>query len=226
MEIKRKYKDVTGVVYGRLTVLGCVGKGKSHYLWECICECGNKVTIAINNLNSGHTKSCGCLSIEKIIDRSFKHGNAIRGELTGEYLSWASMKVRCLNETSKFYSNYGGRGIGIYQPWIDSFEEFLKYIGPKPTADHSLDRYPNNDGNYEPGNVRWATKKEQSYNRRSNRWYQYSGLKMIMNDWAKKIGIDHRTLSYYLRHHSMEEAYLHYTKNKSNFIPYAFGYIQ
>jgi hypothetical protein len=84
---------------------------------------------------------------------------------TPEWRTWAHMKSRCLSPSSHAYADYGGRGITVYQPWIGSFEAFLAYMGPKPTPEHSIDRI-DNDGNYEPGNVRWATAFEQIHNRR------------------------------------------------------------
>lgn len=85
---------------------------------------------------------------------------------TPEWSAWHMMKQRCNLKTSKKYKDYGGRGITVYEPWLESFTEFYKYIGPRPSKKHSLDRI-NNDGNYEPGNVRWATANEQNSNRRS-----------------------------------------------------------
>lgn len=93
---------------------------------------------------------------------NFKHGMV----LLREYKIWSAMKNRCLNPKNSNYSDYGGRGIKIYEPWIHYFQAFYEYLGPRPTPQHSLDRYPDNDGNYEPGNVRWATKLEQTQNRR------------------------------------------------------------
>ena len=85
---------------------------------------------------------------------------------TPEYRAWSLMKDRCLNPKSSNYPDYGGRGIKVYEPWVADFMAFYNYVGPKPTPWHSLDRYPDNSGNYEPGNVRWATKLQQTQNRR------------------------------------------------------------
>lgn len=96
---------------------------------------------------------------------NFKHGLIH----TPEYVAWYAMKDRCLNPNSSNYAYWGGRGVGVYAPWVDDFTLFNAYVGPKPTPSHSLDRFPDKNGNYEPGNVRWATKLEQTQNRNSLR---------------------------------------------------------
>lgn len=99
------------------------------------------------------------------------HGHTIKhlrkngGSLT--YVSWQAMLQRCANENVSNWRLYGGRGIRVHQQWIDNFETFLEYMGPRPSAAHSIDRFPDQNGNYEPGNVRWATAKQQGRNTRS-----------------------------------------------------------
>jgi hypothetical protein len=88
---------------------------------------------------------------------------------TPEYKCWQQIKARCLNPAHRAYPNYGGRGIGMHLAWVDDFEAFYAYVGPRPSSQHSLDRYPNNNGGYEPGNVRWATPEQQNRNRRPHR---------------------------------------------------------
>jgi hypothetical protein len=88
---------------------------------------------------------------------------------TPEHAAWGSARDRCTNPHSSSWANYGGRGIGMCPEWAASFEAFLAHIGPRPSPSHSLDRYPDNDGHYEPGNVRWATKREQDRNRRTTK---------------------------------------------------------
>lgn len=117
-----------------------------------------------------------------------KHGHAAGRRRTPEYQVWSNMRGRCLTETHPQFENYGGRGITICQRWLDSFRDFLADVGPRPSDKHSLDRYPNNDGNYEPGNVRWATRMEQCRNTRQNRILTLNGEAMTVVEWAERLG--------------------------------------
>ena len=107
-----------------------------------------------------------------------KHG----GWGTPEYKAWGAMIARCGRQKHREYPNYGGRGISVHAEWRNDFAAFLAYIGPRPSLEHSLDRFPNNDGNYEPGNVRWATPLEQAQNRRSQRGARGPGAKLTEDD--------------------------------------------
>ncbi len=106
-----------------------------------------------------------------------------------EYNAWAGMIQRCFNENDPSYHRYGGRGITVAPTWRASFAAFLVDVGPKPSPEHSLDRYPNNDGNYEPGNVRWATRAEQLRNKRSNVNLTVEGVTQCLEDWAAVSGL-------------------------------------
>ena len=170
-----KSVDITNQRFGRLTVIACNGRdhrGHMHYL--CRCDCNAEKIIARNSLLHGRSKSCGCLRKEvtakhmREIGRRTIHGAARNNEMTGEYRSWRAMKCRTTNPNDPYYKIYGGRGITVCERWINSFAVFLQDMGPKPSPEHTLDRI-NNDGNYEPGNVRWATRKEQNANKR-NPW--------------------------------------------------------
>lgn len=110
------------------------------------------------------------------------------------YSSWQKMRYRCYNPRCVAYADYGGRGITVCDQWR-TFKGFLRDMGPKPSPQHSIDRFPNSDGNYEPGNCRWATRKEQSKNRRTVRHMTFNGRTQTMTDWAKELGIDKRVLS-------------------------------
>lgn len=114
-----------------------------------------------------------------------KHGHSTRVHGTTKvYRAWISMKDRCLNPRNRHYACYGGRGIRIHPDWVNDFSKFLADVGEPPTPLHSLDRYPNNDGNYEPGNIRWATRKEQGNNRRSNVLISHNGQTRTLSEWA------------------------------------------
>lgn len=108
---------------------------------------------------------------------------------TPEYNCWINIAQRCGNPRATKYGQYGARGITFYRPWQDSFLLFMSAVGPRPSAKHSLDRYPNRSGNYEPGNVRWATAKEQSQNSSFPRIIEVDGKRMNESEWAKELGV-------------------------------------
>lgn len=163
-------KDISGQRYGRLLALGPshvkkFPSGANHVQWLCRCDCGAEKVISIAKLTTGNTRSCGCLQQES---RLACIGTPTHGRHgTPEYEAWHSMLQRCQNPAAQNYRQYGGRGIGVFEEWQD-FDAFFRYVGLRPSQHHSLDRYPDNDGNYEPGNVRWATGSEQQRNRRNN----------------------------------------------------------
>jgi hypothetical protein len=146
-----------------MKIIGEAGRDSAHRRRVlCLCVCGNEFAADAWKVNNGWTKSCGCLKPGIISAARTTHGQA--RPQTGEYRSWYLMKNRCLNPKDKRYDRYGGRGIAVHPEWLNSFEAFFAYMGKRPTAKHSIDRYPNYDGNYEPGNVRWATPVEQRRN--------------------------------------------------------------
>lgn len=165
--------DLHGRRFGRLSVVGLVGRERGKRLWSCLCDCGNETRLPASALNSGNTKSCGCLHVD--VARELGFASAIHSHTfvkpngarygTPTYTSWQAMKCRCLNRKHPNYQQYGAKGITVCESWM-RFQNFLADMGERP-AGTTLDRYPNGDGNYEPGNCRWATRSQQNLNRRS-----------------------------------------------------------
>jgi hypothetical protein len=151
--------DLVGCRFGRLIVLARAGKdtgGKPRYL--CLCDCGRRKVMPESYL--GRTQSCGCLNRELLGQRALRHGHLKGGKRTPEYEAFCHARNHCRNPHSQGFKYYGGRGI---QFLFESFLQFFSELGPCP-AGLTLDRI-DNDGNYEPGNVRWATWKQQAHNR-------------------------------------------------------------
>lgn len=188
-------KDLTGRKFGRLTVIRRSGTAPNrNVIWECVCEAdGNTVHVRSSSLLRGITKSCGCLSKEKARERmkvfARKHGY----EGTPTYRSWDSMKRRCTDPNSTSYKRYGAKGVTVCDRWSD-FANFLADMGERPKG-HTLDRYPNRNGNYEPGNCRWATPRQQSWNRGSTVMITFRGKEQPRSVWAKEVGVPDGTVA-------------------------------
>lgn len=188
--------DLTGQIFGRLTVIklhrSVPGSGFS---WDCRCECGKEAVVKTALLRNGGVRSCGCLMRDTARERHLQHGHNRSDARTGEYGSWAGAKTRCTNPNHPAFHNYGGRGISMCDRWLNSFELFLQDMGPKPTPQHSIDRI-NNDGNYEPGNCRWATSVEQGRNNRRTRMVELNGETRCIIEWCEILGTpQHRVRS-------------------------------
>ena len=200
--------SLKGQKFGRLIVVELGERTRSgRYKWLCKCECGNLKNIVGTDLKNGHSSSCGCLQSDVAKEYNTIHGN----RYSAEYSSWADMKKRCTNPNSENYKNYGGRGIKVCDRWLHSFENFYADMGPKPGPEYSLDRYPNNEtGNYGPTNCRWGTDEEQCKNRRSNRWIEFDGIKMVLSDWARFFEVSHSTLFEHLESKTFDQVYNFY----------------
>ena len=176
--------DETGKRYGRLLVLHAT-MGKEQKSWLCQCDCGNTTIVRGSLLRSGDTTSCGCRNYENMKNMHMKHGERADGGETPEYRAWCAMIIRCENPNGKHWQNYGGRGISVSPRWRHSYDTFLADMGRRPSARHSLDRI-DVDGNYEPGNCRWATQSEQCRNWRRNR--HFNAITAMQIAWLRTDG--------------------------------------
>lgn len=189
-----KIMRLEGKKYGKLTVVEFSHQNKAgNAVWKCVCDCGNTASVAAGNLRRGNTKSCGCLPSEI----HTKHGRS------NDYIFklWVHIMDRCLNPKSPFYHRYGGRGIRIHEPWKDSsrfISDVISEIGERPEGCHSLDRKENDIG-YFPGNIRWATWKQQANNKSNNRILEFKGESKTVSQWSESLGIDYAVILNRLR---------------------------
>lgn len=164
--------------------------GKARARWLCRCVCGTEKPVLAQSLRLalrsaiGGSRSCGCLQLEQ----STRHGNNRQGRPTAEYMAWMAAKKRCNNSANASYARYGGRGISMCERWNASFAAFIADMGLKPDPSFSLDRI-DPEGNYEPGNCRWAPVQVQSRNKTNSRWYELYGRPVLMGDIAAFFGI-------------------------------------
>ena len=183
--------------FGRLTTIGPrfrlrkISTEKHHTLQVCQCICGQVVIVHVGDVRSSNA-SCGCYQKAKLSAMSYRHGETG----TPEHRSWRKMKSRCLDPNNNRFLYYGGRGIRVCDRWLEpngqGFINFLADMGRKPSPEHSLDRYPNQDGNYEPGNCRWATDTEQANNKSNNRLLCIDGVEDTLINWCRKYSQDYK----------------------------------
>ena len=168
---------------------------------KCVCDCGAEKTVAASSLKNGDTRSCGCLRSTVMREKQTKHG----AYGTPAYRSYRAMLARCKDVNHKEFANYGGRGISVCDRWVAGFEFFLSDMGKRP-AGTSIDRI-NSDGNYEPGNCRWATSEEQAKNKKVTKTITHNGLTNTITEWGKILGIPRDRISLRLkRGKSVEQA--------------------
>lgn len=194
-----KAYDLKGKRFHSLVVIDrCNVKSPSGKIqWICECDCGSCLNVVTQHLVSGNTKTCGCGKVDRV--RQLGKLNKKHGLTKSvEYKIWIGMKGRCFNPKYENYSNYGARGITVCERWRDSFELFIKDLGPRPSPVHSLDRI-DPDGDYEPDNCRWATAEEQANNRRKNRKHEFNGQLLTIPQIARINGIAVATLESRIR---------------------------
>ena len=192
---QRNAYNLSGVKFGRLTAVALHDERPSVY-WTCRCDCGKDKSVRSDHLLQGRIQSCGCLALERLIARAVKHGDARTGKVTREHRCWQSMIRRCGDPFATDFGRYGGRGISVCDQW-QRYEHFLSDMGRCPYG-RTLDRI-DNDGNYEPGNCRWATPKQQSRNRRSTVQITFNGETLCATEWAERVGIASSTIISRLR---------------------------
>lgn len=186
-----RFVNRTGLRYGRLVALRHT-KYDGRIRWLCRCDCGNE-TWVVSDALCGKTQSCGCLQRERASAANSTHGYSRPGRVSPTYLAWLGAKGRCENPNDSHFALYGGRGIKMCAAWANSFEEFLSHMGDRPGVGMSLDRIDVN-GNYEPGNCRWATVQEQADNRRRTIWVEYQGRKLTLKGFAAARGVSYKAL--------------------------------
>lgn len=198
-----KLENLTGQPFGKLTVIKRAGTDKSgQAMWLCRCSCTNKTECIVRgrDLRNGHTKSCGCYSSELTAKRNYRHGQSH----TRIYRSFAKMKSRCYNKNDPKYYRYGKRGITVCAEWLDKEKGFNNFYNVVSKLEHfgeegySLNRI-DNDGNYEPDNVEWATDEEQQNNTSQNRFITYKDETKTVKQWADKYRLDESLLCWRLK---------------------------
>lgn len=194
----KKYEDFTGQRFGRLTVLFKTGETKyGKALWRCKCDCGNfKDTIGMS-LKNGDVQSCGCLQKEVRKSNALKLKREKHGMANSRlYRIYHDMVSRCYGKSINGYENYGGRGISVCVEWLgeDGFTNFMEWALANGYNDElTIDRLDSN-GNYEPSNCKWSTRKQQANNTRTTIFLEYNGEKYSLSEWSERTGIRKGTI--------------------------------
>lgn len=184
-------ENMIGYRSGRLVVVSLV-RAKDRRVCRCLCDCGGETLARPCDLVSARRGSCGCLHKEVGPRMARAFWATHRKSETPEFAVWVGMRRRCTNPKERLFARYGARGISVCERWSTSFMAFLEDMGPRPSSKHSIDRIDVN-GNYEPGNCRWATTREQALNKRTIVWLLVKGERMCMKDAASALGINRVT---------------------------------
>lgn len=192
-KISARSRNIAGQKFGRLTAVRRVTAGRASR-WLFVCECGESHEARATHVVSGAISSCGCLRRESSHALHLKHGHALYvAKKSATYNTWVRMKQRCSNPNGSHYKDYGGRGIIVCDRWNGSYEAFLSDMGSRPSNNHSIDRIDVN-GNYEPGNCRWATKLQQANNTRACRRVAWDGREWTISELATHAGMSKQKL--------------------------------
>lgn len=184
-------ENLVGRRVGFLTVLEkTLVNHRGRLSQQCLCVCGHKVNVRVDSLQAKKTQSCGCKK-GKLMSRTYRQRHGLRRE-NKLYQRWKSIKARCFSPNNQAFRWYGARGITLHVAWINNFDAFRSYIeinlGARPSSEYSLDRIDNN-GNYEPGNLRWATAEQQAHNTRRNKLVTYQGKTQPLCLWLKELDL-------------------------------------
>ena len=171
--------QLTGKRFGFLTVLKRAGNAGRRATWLCRCDCGNERLVRTDHLTCQHVASCA---------RGHKINSLLLAVARSEYTIWQQMKARC-----KTHKRYNGRGIRVCERW-NTFEGFMSDMGPRPSPLHSIDRYPDNDGDYTPDNCRWATRSEQMRNTSETVRVMFEGKLVPLADLIGRLGLNSRMI--------------------------------
>lgn len=185
-----------GAVVGRLTILKRVVLGWRGSWWVR-CECGTEKEMSHDQLSRGRAYSCGC------VKSWTTHGHFVGGKSSLTRTSWQGMMTRCFNPAEPAYPRYGGAGITVCERW-KKFENFLEDMGERPSKDHSIDRWPDKAGGYEKSNCRWATRREQQNNQKSNRIFHFRGKDVTLAELVDLTGMTRTVLKYRLIEHGWD----------------------
>lgn len=186
--------NLSGRRFGMLVAIERVSLDATHTGWKCLCDCGETWSGPTNSLMSGNTESCGCRR------GAPTHGHS-RGRVSSStYSTWKAMIGRCTQASNPAFAYYQKLGITVCERWRHGeggkggFDCFLEDVGERPSLEMTLDRFPDNDGGYHPGNVRWATRREQANNRRTNKMFEYQGRTLTFAELVRETGMDKELL--------------------------------
>ncbi len=204
---RAQWNTFVGKRFGRLTVMSAT-RGDERWMLLCKCDCGNEHLCSASKVRCGEMISCGCARKDSPAIKSFaksrRHFKERRAKDFPEYDVWHGMRWRCNNPKSEKYPQYGGRGIKVCARW-ENFRNFVEDMGPRPSLKHSIDRIDNN-GNYEPGNCRWATSQEQGENKQNTVKLTIGGVTKALVAWCRETGASYHNVHWRLKKRGEAEA--------------------